>query len=96
MFVRSVGFHGAMFVVCFEHWVYANLCLYYSFAGIFADLYVLYFLNVFSCFPLLCVLIMSIVSVIHPYLHPVFNMWVEHPELLLLFLIACICSLCLV
>jgi hypothetical protein len=37
MFVRSVGFHGAVFAVCFEHWVYVNLCLYYSFADIFAD-----------------------------------------------------------
>jgi hypothetical protein len=43
---------------------------------------------------------MSIVSVMVPYvlLYPVFNLWIVYPELLrvLLFLIACIYSLCLV
>jgi hypothetical protein len=39
---------------------------------------------------------MSIVSVMVQYLCPVFNMLFEYPELLLLFLIACTCSLYLV
>jgi hypothetical protein len=38
-------------------------------------------------------LITSIVSVSVPYVCPVFNMWLEFPDLLLLFLIVCICSL---
>jgi hypothetical protein len=48
-----------------------------------------YFSKVFMCFS---VFIMFIVSVIHPYVCPVFSMWFGYPELLLLFLIACICS----
>jgi hypothetical protein len=36
---------------------------------------------------------MSTVSVMVSYVCPVFNMWLEYPKLLLLFLIACICSL---
>jgi hypothetical protein len=56
---------------------------------------------VFRCFPFFCVLIMSIVSVMVPYVCPMFNMWFEYPELRL-FLIACMffvsnveCSACL-
>jgi hypothetical protein len=43
-----------------------------------------------------CVFIMSIVLVIFPYAYPALSMWFEYPELLLLFLISCICSLYLV
>jgi hypothetical protein len=32
------------------------------------------------------------VAVVVPYLYPVFNVWVEYPELLLLFLNACTSS----
>jgi hypothetical protein len=52
--------------------------------------------RVFICFPFFSVFMMSIVSVIFPYVCPVFNMWFEYPELPLLLLIACICSLYLV
>jgi hypothetical protein len=52
--------------------------------------------NVFMCFPFFSVFMISIVSVILPYACPVFNMWFEYPELQLLLLIACICSLYLV
>jgi hypothetical protein len=55
-----------------------------------------YFYKVFKCFPLLCDLAISTVSVMVPYLCPVFNMWFEYRELLLLFLNACMCSLYLV
>jgi hypothetical protein len=48
---------------------------------------------VFKCFPSLCVLTMSNVSVTVPYVCPVFDIWLEYHELLLLFLIACTCSL---
>jgi hypothetical protein len=36
------------------------------------------------------------VSVMSPYLYPVFNIWFQLSQLLLLFIIACICSLYLV
>jgi hypothetical protein len=52
--------------------------------------------NVFTWFPFFCVFMMSIVSVIFQYVCPVFNTWFEYPELPLLLLIACICSLYLV
>jgi hypothetical protein len=55
-------------------------------------LYVWYFSCVFKCFPFLCAITMSIAPVIVPYLCPVFSMWFEYPQLLLLFLTACICS----
>jgi hypothetical protein len=55
-----------------------------------------YFSSVFRCFTFQCVLMLFMVSVIVPYLRPVFNMWVEYPELLLLFLFASVCSLYLV
>jgi hypothetical protein len=55
-----------------------------------------YLSNVCKCFPSFCVIIMSSVSVMVPYVSPVFNMWFQYPELLLLFLIACIRSLYLV
>jgi hypothetical protein len=53
-------------------------------------LYMWYFPVCFKCF--LHALTMSTVSVIVPYLCPVFNMWLEYRELLLLFLIISICS----
>jgi hypothetical protein len=56
-------------------------------------LYKWYFSNVFECFHFFCVLIMSIVSVMVPYVCPMFNMWLEYPKLPLLFLTACMCSL---
>jgi hypothetical protein len=66
-----------------------------KFASIICNLFLLilyawYFSSVFKCFIFLCVLIMSTVSVMVPYLCPVFNMWFEYTELL--FLIACIRS----
>jgi hypothetical protein len=56
-------------------------------------LWMWYFSNVFKYFHFFSVLMMSIVSVMVPYVCPVFNMWLEYPKLLLLFLIACLCSL---
>jgi hypothetical protein len=55
-----------------------------------------YFSSVFVCFPFLCVFTISMVSVMGPYLCPVFSMWFEYPELPLLFFIADMCSLYLV
>jgi hypothetical protein len=49
-----------------------------------------YFSNVFRCFPFSSGFMMSTVSVILPYVCPVFSMRFEYPELLLLFLISCI------
>jgi hypothetical protein len=45
-------------------------------------------------FSFLCVFLISMVSVMGPYLCPVFGMWFEYPELLLLFLLL-ICVLCI-
>jgi hypothetical protein len=59
-------------------------------------LYMWYVSSVFMCFPFVCVFMMSMVSAMVPHLCPVFHMWLEYPELLLLFLIACMCSLYLV
>jgi hypothetical protein len=55
-----------------------------------------YFSSVFMCFTFLCVFTISMVSVMGPYLCPVFSIWFEYPELLLLFFIANMCSLYLV
>jgi hypothetical protein len=52
-----------------------------------------YFSTVFRRFHFFSVFMMFIVSVILPYACPVLSIWFEYPELLLLFLIACICSL---
>jgi hypothetical protein len=54
-----------------------------------------YFSDVFRHF-LSCVLIMSKVPVMLPYLCPVFNMWIEYSKGLSLFLISCTCSLYMV
>jgi hypothetical protein len=59
-------------------------------------LYIWYLSNVLRCVPFLPVVITSIVSVITPYAYPVFNMWFEYPEILLLLLMSCKCSLYLV
>jgi hypothetical protein len=75
------------------------MCVYVCvvhFQVIFTDIVYVAFFQCVQVFPFLCVLMMSIVSVMVLYLYPVFNMWSEYPELLLLFLIACICSLYLV
>jgi hypothetical protein len=44
----------------------------------------------------LCVQLMSIISVMVPDVCLMFNIWLEYPKLLLLFLNACICSFYLV
>jgi hypothetical protein len=51
---------------------------------------------VFKCLPFLPLLMMSVVSVMVPYVWPVSDILLEYPELLLLFLIARICSLYLI
>jgi hypothetical protein len=48
--------------------------------------------SVFKRFLFLFVLMLSTVSVAVIYLCPMFNMWVEYLELLLLFLIVYVCS----
>jgi hypothetical protein len=64
---------------------------------IFTDCLYGVFLMCISVFLLcVCVLIMPTVSVMVPYVCPMFNMRLESPELLLLFQIACIRSLYLV
>jgi hypothetical protein len=59
------------------------------------SLYMWYFSNVFKYFPFLSTSTISIVSVILPYACPILNMWFECP-VLMLFLMACMCSLYLV
>jgi hypothetical protein len=59
-------------------------------------IYIQYLSSVFRCLPFLCVFKAFIVSVILPYVCSVFNMCFEYPELLLLFLIACMCFVYLV
>jgi hypothetical protein len=54
-----------------------------------------YFSSVFMCFPFLCVFMISIVSVMGPYLCPVFSMWFEYPELPLVFFLLLIYVLCI-
>jgi hypothetical protein len=51
-------------------------------------LYMRYFSSVFRCFPFLSIFLISIVSVMLPYECPVFNMWLEYPDLLLLFVMS--------
>jgi hypothetical protein len=48
---------------------------------------------VFKCFPFLCDLMMSVLSLMVPYVYPVFNMSVEYSVLVLLFLITRVLSL---
>jgi hypothetical protein len=72
---------GDPFLHCSEYWVYVRLRLCHSFGSYFLlRLYVRYFSSVFKCF--LCVLIMSIISIMVSYLCQVFNMWFQFPELL--------------
>jgi hypothetical protein len=54
------------------------------------------FFRIFRCLPFLSVLITWIVSVMLPYTCPVFSIWLEYPELLLLHLMSRMCSLHLV
>jgi hypothetical protein len=58
--------------------------------------YILYFSSAFNCFPYLRVFTLSTASVVIPYACPMFNMWFEYAELILLFQITCICSMHLV
>jgi hypothetical protein len=44
----------------------------------------------------LSIFIMTMMSIMVPYVCPVFSMWFEYSELLLLFLMTCTCSLYLV
>jgi hypothetical protein len=55
-----------------------------------------YFSTVFKCFTFFYIFMTFIVSVILPCACPVFNIRFKYPELPLLFLIACMCSLYLV
>jgi hypothetical protein len=55
-----------------------------------------YFSNVIRYLLLLPCFIIPMVSVVVPYVFSVFSIWLEYPELPLLFLMACICSLYLV
>jgi hypothetical protein len=56
---------GVHFLQYSEYWVMrSNVCVTHV-EVIFTDLY---FSNLFKCFPFLCILIMSIVSVMIPYL----------------------------
>jgi hypothetical protein len=76
-----------------EYWVVCvNVCVI-NFQVIFADFLYEVFFQCVKCSPILCALIMSIVSVMVPQLCHMFSIWLEYPEILLLFLIACICSL---
>jgi hypothetical protein len=56
-------------------------------------LYMWYFSYVFKCFPFFSDFMMPVVSVMVPYVCLLFNIWFKYPELPLLFLISCICSL---
>jgi hypothetical protein len=86
---------GVHFLQCSEYCgVCVNVCVIHL-QVIFADLYMWYFFNVFKCFPILCILIPSTVSAMVPYLCPVFNMWFEYPELLLLLFSLLVYVLCI-
>jgi hypothetical protein len=77
--------------VCVCVCVCVCMCPCHSFLDYFANFVHVVFFQCVGCFPFLCVIMMSVWSLIVPYLFFVFNMWVEYLELLLLFLIACIC-----
>jgi hypothetical protein len=55
-----------------------------------------YMHDMLRCFPFSSLFTTFIVSVILPYVFPVFNVWSDYPELQLLFLIACMFSLHLI
>jgi hypothetical protein len=65
---------GVHFLQYSEYWVLCvNVCVIHL-QVIFADLV---FFHVLKCFHFLCILIMPIVSIMVPYLCPVFNTWFE-------------------
>jgi hypothetical protein len=68
-----------------------NVCVIYNLSLLILCMW--YLSNAFKCFPFFPVFV---VLVTLPYAYPVLDMWFEYPELLLLFLIARICSLHLV
>jgi hypothetical protein len=70
--------------------------LFFQILYIYIYIYIWQFSSVFKCFPVFSIFTTFIVSVILPYACPVFNMWFEHLELPLSFMIACLCSLYLV
>jgi hypothetical protein len=80
-----------------------NMWLYISMYGsficrlFFLILWMWYFSNVFNWFAFFPpYFIMPVVSVMVPYLCPVFSIWLEYSELPLIFLVTCICSLYIV
>lgn len=81
---------GVCFLYCFE---YCCVSRFVSFTCRLPLLvFMWYFSGEFKVFPILYFLMMSNVPVMVPYLYSVFSMWFECPELLLSFLIVCICS----
>jgi hypothetical protein len=59
---------GIRFLYCFQYWVIQLLVILAGF------LYVFFFFSLFTCFPFLCIPVMSILSVIVTYLCPVLSM----------------------
>jgi hypothetical protein len=70
--VLNIGLLGSMVLSFMCKLFLYNLCMWY-------------FSCVFMCFPFLCVFMIYMVSLMGPYLCPVFSMWFEYPELPLLF-----------
>jgi hypothetical protein len=64
---------GVHFLQCSKYWVMCVCVCAIHLQVIFADLVYVVFSQCI-CFPFVCVLIMSIVSVMVPYLCPVLNM----------------------
>jgi hypothetical protein len=93
-----------LFIVCFCRYLSFISCItsniglwvsmYVSFicSPSILVLYIWYFSSVFRCLPFFSVFKTFIMSTILPYVCPVFSMWFEYPELLLLLLVACIYS----
>jgi hypothetical protein len=96
LFVYRWMLTGVHFLQCSEYWV---MCINVSVIHtlFLQTLCTWYFSNVSKCFPYSCVPIMSIVSAMVPYVCPLFNTWLDYPELLLvlLFLIAGVYILCI-
>jgi hypothetical protein len=72
--------------LCFCH-SYVSYFYLFCICGIFS--------NAFKCFHFFRVLIISIVSVMFPYVYPVFSVRLEFSELLLLFGNVCVYPFCL-
>jgi hypothetical protein len=85
---------GVHFLHCSEYWVMCiNVCV--------SHVQVIFTVCIFGTFPMCLLSFFMCSSNVHFYLlwfHTclVFNMWLEYPELLLLFLTVCICTLYLV